>query len=340
MMALPVALAAAVAGLLIGAAVALDAAGGLAAGLERTLPAGAVPAIAVLGAIAAGCGALLPTAPAYLLIAAVLVPVLIDLSVRAGAALPLAGAHLALLYAAVAGAALPGGALARMLGRGRPGDRRAALRLLAPLIAIACALPFNGTLLALGQPAWIEPLWALFGAAVGMAALAGLVSADRRHGRARWEIGLLGAVAVAALAPRLWLDAFWPDTAPVDARRLVAVAGASPPDAGVPLVLAGGTDAGDRRRGVIVPLGAPGGGAERLASAGIELRQEGELVKVARVIPASWADRTGVARGALIVMVRTPVAQPSLGFVVVPAAALGLWLARRRAARLKEMINA
>ncbi len=112
---------------------------------------------------------------------------------------------------------------------------------------------------------------------------------------------------------------------PIDARRLVVVAGALTAEAGLTVIVDR-----PRPRAVTVPLGPPGGGAERLASAGLELRQEGELVKIARVSPASWADRTSLRPGTTILTVRAPITQPSIGFVVLPVGALALWLMRRR----------
>ncbi len=320
--AVPLAIAAAVAGLLIAAALALGVPSLLTRALDWTTGAGALGAVLGLGALAAGLGALLPTVPAYLVVSALLVPVLLDLGVRGGAAMPLLAAHLCLLYGAIAGAAL---GLARPL----------AARMIVPLIALALALPFNGALL--GPFDTIECWWALAGAALGTVVLARLLAPAWRAALTRGEAIALAVVVASLLAPRLWLDAWSPATAPVDARRLVAIAGSLPPDAGVAVVVdedSGLAGRSGRPRAMTLPLGAPGGGAERLASAGIELRQEGELVKLARVGPASWADRNGLRRGTAILMVRAPVAQPSLGFVLVPAAALGLLVLRRRARRL------
>lgn len=326
-LAVPVAIGAAGLGLMIGAGEAIELLRHLFDALHAISLGSLVPAVLAAAAMALAVGLIVPTPVAYMAVAWILAPMLLDVAGRTGVALPHVVAHLALFLLTVVGAALPGGQLAKAAPTAEA--RRTAIAGLLPMAAAALALPFNPELSAL---VWTDPRAWVTGcltAALGVIGVAALAAGRWFAANRAGEALLLALASASLLAPSVWFDRFGPPSESIEPRRLVALAGELP-EAAVVILTVGDT----APRAVRLPLGRGAGGAERLAATGIELRQEGEQVRIERVAPGSRADRLGLAAGQPVRAVRQPVPRPSLLLVLVPVLAVLAFLGWRQRSRL------
>jgi hypothetical protein len=153
-----------------------------------------------------------------------------------------------------------------------------------------------------------------------------------------WESLALVLIAFTLFRPGFWWDMVYPPRAMVDPGRLIEVVEALPEDGQVRLSAAGETIDGDFvNKTVMLPVGPAAPGAERLASAGVEIRTEGGKVLVDNLVFGSAAEQAGLDFDWEILNVEMEAERPPRQLMYIPALALlGLLgfiqLSRRRRA--------
>ena len=112
-------------------------------------------------------------------------------------------------------------------------------------------------------------------------------------------------------------------TETVAAARIVEAAEASSPDAQIRLKVEGETLEGDFvSKVVMLPLGEPAGGTERLSNAGIEIRTEEDKVLIDNLVFGSPAESAGLDFDWEITAIVVDADRPPKELMFIPAIAL------------------
>jgi hypothetical protein len=115
--------------------------------------------------------------------------------------------------------------------------------------------------------------------------------------RCRWyEVAALLLIAFTLFRPGYWMDMIEPELIEVPPTEIASIAEQMPPNSRLRVRVEGETLEGDLvSKAVMLPLGAPGTGEERLFNAGLELRTEDDgRVLIDMVGFASAAERLGL----------------------------------------------
>jgi len=283
----------------------------------------------------------LPTTANYIVVSALMAPVIVTLAANSGLAVPLIAVHLFVFYfgiladdtppvglAAYAAAAISRGDPISTGVQGFMYDIRTAV---LPFMFI-----FNTELLMIG----IDSVWHLLLTVVS-AVGAMLVFAAATQGyffaKSRlWESALLLLAAFTLFRPGFWLDNIFPPTERIEPVRILEVAAEKPEDARLRIVVEGEAVSGEQvAKTLELPLGAPGTGAARMQGAGLELRIEDGQVWIDNVVWGSFAAKQGLEFDWQVSSVELPLEQPSKYWMALPALlaiALVVVLQRRRRA--------
>lgn len=159
-------------------------------------------ALTAAGSIVLGMG--LPTTAAYVVLAALGAPALVELGV------PLLASHLFIFYFGCISNVTPPVCLAAFAAAGLTGSPPmrtglTAMSLAAAGFLVPFAFVYGEGLLLQGAPGLV--LWTTLTASAGVAALAAAVIGFARRRLAAWERALLGAASVALIFPGGWTDA-------------------------------------------------------------------------------------------------------------------------------------
>jgi hypothetical protein len=151
-----------------------------------------------------------------------------------------------------------------------------------------------------------------------------------------WESAVLLLVAFTLFRPGFWWDMIYPPLIEFDPAQIEQAAEAVPPGGSLRISAEGiSIEGAEVSKTVILPMGAPAPGAERLANAGLELRQEEGRVFIDMIGFASPAERAGLDFDFEITAVLQPNERPPKELMWIPALfLLGgiIWLQRRRTA--------
>ncbi|MBI1384313.1 MAG: TRAP transporter fused permease subunit [Rhizobiales bacterium] len=236
----------------------------------------------------------LPTTANYIVVSSLMAPVIVSLGAQSGLIVPLVAVHLFVFYfgiladdtppvglAAFAAAAISGGDPIRTGLQGFAYDIRTAL---LPFLFI-----FNTDLLLI-DVTFLEGLVVFVVATVAMMVFAAATQGYFFARSRLWETLALLLVAFTLFRPGFWLDQI---AAPFDARpgaEVVRLAGAAGAGESLRLVIEGPDfDRPDEQttKTFIVALGAAGSGSERLAQAGLLVREEAGKALLDEPLPGS-----------------------------------------------------
>ena len=282
----------------------------------------------------------LPTTANYIVVSSLMAPVIVNLGAAAGLIVPLIAVHLFVFYfgiladdtppvglAAFAASAISGGDPIRTGIQGFTYDIRTAI---LPFIFI-----FNTQLLMIGVDSVVD-----FVLTVATAVLAMLAFAAATQGyflvRSRiWETAILLLVAFTFFRPGFWWDMVYEPIVSTDAAQIVEIAAASPPGADISIRVTGTTIEGDEvTKVVVLPLGEPGTGTERLAQAGLELRREDGRILIDNLVFGSAAEKSGLDFDFEVLGILQAAERPPKELMFIPAILLyGLVFALQRARR-------
>ena len=274
----------------------------------------------------------LPTTANYIVVASMMVPVIQTLAPQSGLVIPLIAMHMFVFYfgiladdtppvglAAYAASAISAGDPIKTGLQGFAYDIRTAI---LPFMFV-----FNTDLL-LVDIGWGQ---AVFVFAVSTLAMLTFAAATQGHFLTRnriWETAVLLLVTFTLFRPGFWLDLADPPFAEGDPVRVVEIAGKAAPGANIRLRVGGKTVSTT----AVLPLGETGGGAERLARAGLEVRVEDGKALIENVEAGSPAEEARLDFDWEISSVQMPKERIAKEAFMVPAllALAGVWWLQRR----------
>jgi TRAP transporter 4TM/12TM fusion protein len=283
----------------------------------------------------------LPTTANYIIVATLMAPVIVDLGAQNDLLIPLIAAHLFVFYFGIMADVTPPVGLASFaaaaVARADPIQTGIqAFWYSLRTVTLPFVFVFNTQLLLIG----VDSLWQLaltfFGSVAGILVFA---AATQHHLLIRnriWETAVLLLVALTLLVPGFWMDRLHDPLQPLPPTAIEAVAEARPAGGHLRLGVSGyDLDGRELVRRVMLPLGEPAPGRERLSAAGLSLMTFGDQVNISHVRFGSPAERVGLEGGLQVTAVFVPADRPSAEWFFLPALlVLGaiVWIQRRRQA--------
>jgi len=281
----------------------------------------------------------LPTTANYIVVSSLMAPVVVSLASANGLIVPLIAVHMFVFYfgiladdtppvglAAFAAAAIAKSDPIKTGIQGFMYDIRTAI---LPFLFI-----FNTQLLLIGIDGWFELIIVIASATIAMLLFAAATQGYWLVRSRLWESLALLLVAFTLFRPGFWWDEIYAPTEIIPATRIVEQAARVPADGKLQMVVQGETlDGKFAKRTVLLPLGKPGDGAQRLADAGLEVRVEGEKVLADNVVFGSEAQNVGIDFDWEIVNMQVEAERPPKHLMFIPALALLAliaWIQRRR----------
>ncbi|MBC6405670.1 MAG: TRAP transporter permease [Rhodospirillales bacterium] len=335
-------IATATAGIIVGA-VSQTGVGSALANVVEVLSGGNILAILFLTAILSlilGMG--LPTTANYIVVSALLAPVIVTLGQQNGLIVPLIAVHLFVFYFGIMADVTPPVGLASFAAAAVSGGDPIKTGVVAFFYSLrTAALPFlfifNTELLLID----VDPIQGIFVFIVATVAMLLFAAATQGFFLARsriYESALLLLVAFSLFRPGFWMDmvaAPYEDRPP---RELTEAAADTPAGENLRLTVAGLNDVGDPITFVaLLPIGDEASGAERLEAAGLTLIDGSDgKVTIDDVGFDSPAAKAGLDWDQEILTVQQPAEQPAKYLIFIPAIAVLAMVAavqRRRAPR-------
>ncbi|WP_299361592.1 TRAP transporter permease [uncultured Paracoccus sp.] len=333
-------IATATAGIIVGA-VSQTGVGSALADVVEVLSGGNLLAILFLTAILSlilGMG--LPTTANYIVVSALLAPIIVTLGQQNGLIVPLIAVHLFVFYFGIMADVTPPVGLASFAAAAVSGGDPIRTGVVAFFYSLrTAALPFLfifNTDLLLIDVGWLQGILVFVVATVAMLLFAAATQGWFLTRNRIWESALLLLIAFAIFRPGFFMDQIyspWNDYEPAQLTQALAEA---PEGGSFRMEVAGLNDIGTPttfRVELPVPAGATG--EERLQALGIDVIENGSDVIIDNVAFDSPAQQAGLDWDQTIQMVRMPAATPSKYLMLIPALALlafVVWLQRRRIA--------
>jgi TRAP transporter 4TM/12TM fusion protein len=268
----------------------------------------------------------LPTTANYIVVSSLMAPVVVELAATNGLIVPLIAVHMFVFYfgiladdtppvglAAFAAAAIAKSDPIRTGIQGFAYDIRTAI---LPFLFI-----FNTQLLLIGIGNWFELLVVVAGAVIAMLLFAAATQGYWLVRSRWWESIALLLVAFTLFRPGFWWDEVYPPFDVLPPTEINAVAEGVGADGKLRLRAAGETLEGDHEeRTIMLPLGPPGTGEERLVAAGLELvtNDEGKVI-ADNVMFGSAAQDAGLDFDWEIVEVYVGADRPPKQLMFIPA---------------------
>jgi TRAP-type uncharacterized transport system fused permease subunit len=315
------------AGIIVGA-VSQNGVGSALADVVEVLSGGNILAILFLTAVLSlilGMG--LPTTANYIVVSALLAPVIVTLGQQNGLIVPLIAVHLFVFYFGIMADVTPPVGLASFAAAAVSGGDPIKTGVVAFFYSLrTAALPFlfifNTELLLIGV-GWGQGIFVFVVATVAMllfaAATQGWFVAKNRI----YESLALLLIAFTLFRPGFWMDMLSPPYAEDAPIEIAAAALAAPVGEDLRLRVAGMNDLGDPIEFVaILPIEEGATGEERLENAGLMFRDEGGAMFVDDVVFGSAAADAGLDWDQQVLRVLRPIPQPSKYLMFLPALAL------------------
>jgi len=267
----------------------------------------------------------LPTTANYIVVSTLMAPVVVELGAQSGLIVPLIAVHMFVFYFGLMADVTPPVGLASFaaaaIARHDPIQTGVTAFFYSMRTAILPFLfIFNTQLLLIGIDGPLQLAMTVVTAVVAM-----LVFAAATQGyfftRSRWyESALLLLVCFTLFRPGFWMDMIHPQFDEVRGERMSELIAQAPANTGKRVWIEGMNMNGDDvRKGVLVPLGAPGDAQTRLASAGLTVMADGDSLMVVAVKFGSAADKLGIEQSFRITSMEVPADRPAKEWFFVPA---------------------
>ena len=285
----------------------------------------------------------LPTTANYIVVSTLMAPVVVELGAQSGLIVPLIAVHLFVFYFGLMADVTPPVGLASFAAAAIAKHDPIQTGVTAFFYSMRTAiLPFlfifNTQLLLIGLDG---PLHLIM--TVGTAVIAMLVFAAATQGfflvRSRWyESLLLLLVCFTLFRPGFWMDMIHPPFDEVKGERMSQLIAESPANSGKRIWIEGLNLNGDEvKKGVLIPLGAPGDVKARLASSGLTVMADGDNLMVMAVKFGSTAEKLGIEQSFRITSLEVPADRPAKEWFYIPALLLlGLVIVIQRARGHRE----
>ncbi|MEM8752916.1 MAG: DUF3394 domain-containing protein, partial [Pseudomonadota bacterium] len=317
-------IATATAGVIVGA-VSQTGVGSALADVVEVLSGGNILAILFLTAILSlilGMG--LPTTANYIVVSALLAPVIVTLGQQNGLIVPLIAVHLFVFYFGIMADVTPPVGLASFAAAAVSGGDPIRTGFVAFFYSLrTAALPFlfifNTELLLIGVD-WAQGIFIFVIATIAMllfaAATQGFFLARNRI----YETVALLLVAFTLFRPGFWMDMVAPPFEAVPPAQIEAAAMSTPVGENLRIEVDGVNAVGDPVSFVaLLPVGEGETGMDRLVASGLELLIDGESVIVDNAAFGSPAADAGFDWDQTVTAVRAPVDAPSKYWMFIPA---------------------
>ena len=280
----------------------------------------------------------LPTTANYIVVSALLAPVIVTLGQQNGLIVPLIAVHLFVFYFGIMADVTPPVGLASFAAAAVSGGDPIKTGFVAFFYSLrTAALPFLfifNTDLLLINVGWAGGIGIFVLATIAMLLFAAATQGWFLDRNRLWESVALLLIAFTLFRPGFWMDMVSPpylERAPAD---LIEAAGNTPSGEPLRFRISGLSDVGDPVEFVVqLTLPEGGSGEERVEGAGLALRTDGDKVFIDNVAFGSPAQEAGLDWDQEILKVLRPLKQPSKYWMVLPAVfllALIVWLQRRR----------
>ena len=284
----------------------------------------------------------LPTTANYIVVSALLAPVIVTVGAQNGLIVPLIAVHMFVFYfgiladdtppvalAAFAAAAISKGDPIKTGIQGFMYDIRTAI---LPFMFI-----FNTELLMIGIESWYHLLVTVVIAITAIMLFAAATQGYFIVRCRKWEIVALLLIAFTLFRPAYWMDQIYAPLVSVSATNIYEVAEKMPVDAQIRIRVMGEDIEGrEIDKVVMLPLGAAGSGKDRLFEAGLELLIDDGKVIVDNVVFGSTAERQKIDFDFEIVSVEVDADRPAKQWFYLPALiVLGLIIMLQRGRREK-----
>lgn len=333
-----IAIATATAGIIVGT-VSQTGVGSALADVVELLSGGHILAILFLTAILSlilGMG--LPTTANYIVVSALLAPVIVTLGQQNGLIVPLIAVHLFVFYFGIMADVTPPVGLASFAAAAVSGGDPIRTGVVAFFYSLrTAALPFlfiYNTDLLLINVDWIGGIGIFIVATIAMLLFAAATQGFFFVKNRLWESVLLLLLAFSLFRPGFWMDMVFPPYIDKPPTAIVEAAKNTPEGEPLRLRILGENDVGDKLEWVVLLALGPGAtGEERLEKAGLAIRTEDKKVFVDDAKFDSAAKAAGLDWDQEILQVLQPVDVPSKYLIYIPIFVLlgGLiWLQRRR----------
>ncbi len=282
----------------------------------------------------------LPTTANYIVVSALLAPVIVTVGAQSGLIVPLIAVHMFVFYfgiladdtppvalAAFAAAAISKGDPIKTGIQGFMYDIRTAI---LPFMFI-----FNTELLMIGIDSWYHLLVTVVIAITAMMLFAAATQGYFIVRCRKWEILALLLIAFTLFRPGFWMDQIYPPLESKSASDIYAVAEQMPVDSQIRIRVKGEDIEGRLiDKTVMLPLGAAGSGEDRLFEAGLELLFDDDKIIVDNVVFGSTAERQKIDFDFEIVSVEVKTDRPAKQWFYLPALiVLGLIIMLQRGRR-------
>ena len=331
-------IATATAGIIVGA-VSQTGVGSALADVVEVLSGGNLLAILFLTAILSlilGMG--LPTTANYIVVSALLAPVIVTLGQANGLIVPLIAVHLFVFYFGIMADVTPPVGLASFAAAAVSGGDPIRTGVVAFFYSLrTAALPFLfifNTDLLLIDVDLLHGIFVFITATIAMLLFAAATQGWFLTRTRYWEAAALLLIAFTIFRPGFWMDMISPPFVERNPSEIAAAAENTPAGEPLRLRIRGLNEVGEMKEWVVLlPLQDAASGEEKLENAGLLLRTEGDKTLVDDAAFGSAAKEAGLDWDQEIVRVLRPAEQPSKYLMYLPAlAVLGLvvFLQRRR----------
>jgi len=289
----------------------------------------------------------LPTTANYIVVSTLMAPVIVTLGAQNGLIVPLIAVHMFVFYfgiladdtppvglAAFAAAAIARSDPIRTGIQGFTYDIRTAI---LPFMFI-----FNTQLLMIDIGGIFELLLVVASATFAILLFAAATQGFMLVKNRIWETLALLLITFALFRPGFFWDYLYPPLETVPATQMIEIAGKLPAGAQLRMEAAGETLEGEFvTRLVMLPLGAVDGGAERIAEAGLEIREEDGKVLIDNLVFGSPAEQLGLDFDWEIRGLQLQTDRPSKLWMTIPSLVLfGLVLFSQRTRRTRQTASA
>jgi TRAP transporter 4TM/12TM fusion protein len=283
----------------------------------------------------------LPTTANYIVVSALLAPVIVSLGAQNGLLVPLIAVHLFVFYFGIMADVTPPVGLASFAAAAVSGGDPIKTGVVAFWYSMrTAALPFlfiyNPALLLIGV-GWVEGIFVFVIATIAMLVFAAALQGWFIDRCRIWEIPIMLLIAFSLFRPGFWMDMIYP---PFDARggdAFVEVVGNVDPGTGLQIRIAGLDQFGSPTEYatlIEVPEGATG--EERVEAMGIELIEQDGRTMIDNVAFDSPAQAAGLDWDQEILTVREPLPQPHRYWIYIPTLLLLAGLIAVQRNRLKK----
>ncbi len=282
----------------------------------------------------------LPTTANYIVVSALLAPVIVTLGQQNGLIVPLIAVHMFVFYFGIMADVTPPVGLASFAAAAVSGGDPIRTGVIAFYYSLrTAALPFlfifNTDLLLINVD-FVHGIFIFVVATVAMLLFAAATQGWFLVRNRIWETVALLLLAFTFFRPGFWMDMVYPPYAERPASELSAAAHATPAGEQLRLRINGKDDVGNPRSWtVVLKVGAEKTGEARVKGLGLTLRKDGGKVIIDEVGFNSTAKTAGLDWDQEIAIVLQPIYQPTKYLIYIPALfLLGLiiLLQRRRSA--------